>query len=155
MSFLIKSLSSTTYNFLHALNDEKLLNHNARRLLVNAKPGYLCRVSLKDVDIGETIIVVNHEHQPQKTPYHATFAIFINEKSTQFQSEVGKVPDALLPRFLSVRAFNAQHYLVDADVCKGIDITDCIHKLFSNNDVSYLHLHHAAHGCFIAQVDRI
>ncbi len=155
MSFLINSLPSTAYNALHALSDEDLLNHNAKRLPVHAKPGYLCRISLEDINIGETVIVVNHEHQPHKTPYHAIFAIFINETSKQFHSEAGKIPDALLPRFLSVRAFNAQHYLVDADVCKGTALADCIHKLFSNNDVSYLHLHHAAHGCFIAQVDSI
>jgi hypothetical protein len=53
-----------------------------------------------------------------------------------------------------VRAFDAAHMLVDADVVEGTALAPSIERFFADARVDYLHLHNAKPGCFAARVDR-
>ncbi|MGB5622748.1 MAG: DUF1203 domain-containing protein [Gammaproteobacteria bacterium] len=154
MSFQIHALSPAPFAPLFAMSDDELRSRRATRITVDAKPGCPCRVSLADAEIGETVILVNFEHQPADSPYRASHAIFVREHAGQAFPAVGSVPEALASRLISVRAFDDKHFLVNADVVDGSRLSESIPAMFQDPEVAYLHLHHAKPGCFAARVTR-
>lgn len=155
MPFQIHALPYERFAPLFKLSDAELTRAGAARTVVDATPGTPCRVSLADAEPGETVILLNFEHQPANSPYRASHAIFVRENAKQAFPEVGEVPEVLTSRLISVRAFDGRHYMVDADVVEGADLSEAIPGMLLNPDVSYLHLHNARPGCFAARVTRV
>lgn len=154
MSFQIHALAMAPFELLFALSDQELAGVRASRMTVDSKPGFPCRVSLADAEIGETIILLNFKHQPAETPYQATHAIFVRENAEQAFPEVGEVPESLASRLMSIRAYDNNHCLVDADAVDGSCLSASITAMFRNTEIGYLHLHNAKQGCFAARVTR-
>jgi len=67
---------------------------------------------------------------------------------------VDRVPPMLRSRLLSVRAFDADGMLVDADIADGADLEALIERQFAQPQTQYLHIHFARPGCYAARVDR-
>ena len=154
MSFRIRALPAAPFAPLFALSDDELRDHRAVRCVVDQVPGFPCRVSLRDAALGETVLLVHHEHQPADTPYRAGHAIYVREGAAEARPEVDEIPEVLRTRLLSVRAFDAAHMLVAADVVDGPVLAPTIERFFADARVAYLHLHNAKPGCFAARVDR-
>jgi hypothetical protein len=154
MSFRIRGLSPAPFVHLYGLSDAELARHGAIRCVADAKPGYPDRVELRDAEPGESLLLVNHVHQPGDTPYRASHAIFVREGATRASALVDEIPDVLRVRLLSVRAFDAAHMMVDADVVDGESLADGIARFFDDARVDYLQVHTAKRGCFVAQVER-
>ena len=57
-------------------------------------------------------------------------------------------------RLLSVRAYDADGLMVDADVVDGRELESVINRLFNEARVDYLHIHFARPGCFACRVHR-
>jgi hypothetical protein len=154
MSFQIHALPPVQFEPLFTLSNRELAKVQAIRMTVDAKPGYPCRVSLADAEIGEAIILVNFKHQSGESPYQATHAIYVRENAEQAFPDVGTVPQALETRLISIRAFDGKHYMVDADVVEGLRLSVSIPTMLQDPRVAYLHLHNAKPGCFAARVTR-
>lgn len=154
MSFQIHALPADPFQPLFKMSGQELAGIQAARMVVDAKPGYPCRVSLADAEVGETVILVNHEHQPANSPYRSAHAIFVREHASQAFPKPGEVPEVLSTRLISVRAFDDRHYMVNADVVDGKDLGRVIPAMFRDPAVAYLHLHNAKPGCFAARVTR-
>jgi hypothetical protein len=154
VSFQVHALAPEQFESLFSLSDEELAKARATRLLVDAKPGFPCRISLADAEIGETVILVNYKHQPADSPFQATHTIYVRENVQQVFPDVGTVPKVLETRLISIRAFNDRHYIIDADVVEGAKLSEAILAMLQNSSTDYLHLHNAKLGCFIARVTR-
>ena len=154
MSFQIRALSFAQFEPLFTMSDNALTGARATRLLVDSKPGYPCRVSLAEAEIGETVVLVNFVHQPADSPFQAAHAIYIRENAEQAFPEPDTVPELLEHRLISIRAFDKKHFIVSADVIQGTRLDETIPALFHDPSVAYLHLHNAKLGCFIAQATR-
>ncbi len=154
MSFQIQALPSAQFEPLFALSDSELTKVRAARMIVDSKPGYPCRVSLADAEIGETVILVNFEHQSADSPFKAAHAIFVRENAEQAFPDIGMVPELFETRLISIRAFDGKHYMVDADVVDGSRLIESIPTILQDTRVAYLHLHNAKLGCFAARVTR-
>lgn len=154
MSFQVHALPGTEFEPLFSMSDSELQGIGATRVVARDKPGYPCRVSLRDADVGETLILVNFEHQPGDSPYRSRHAIFVRENAEQAYPALGTVPELIESRLISVRAFNSKHYMVTADVVDGSELVERIPKMFGDDGVAYLHLHYAQPGCFAATVVR-
>ena len=154
MSFQIHALPPAQFKPLFALSDSELTKVRAARMIVDGKPGYPCRVSLADAEIGETVILVNFEHQSADSPFKAAHAIFVRENAEQAFPDIGMVPELFETRLISIRAFDGKHYMVDADVVGGSRLSESIPTILQDTRVAYLHLHNAKLGCFVARVTR-
>ena len=53
-----------------------------------------------------------------------------------------------------LRAFAADHMMVDADLVEGNEVEGLIEKLLANPEVAYVQAHWAKHGCYAARIDR-
>ena len=154
MNYQISALSADEFSHLVGLDDETLAKHGARRMRVDAKPGFPCRVTLEDADIGESVLLVNFEHLPVDSPYRSSHAIFVREGATTCPPIVNEIPEQLRLRLLSIRAFTSDGMMVDADVVHGIDCEPVINALLGTPTVEYLHIHNAKPGCYAARVDK-
>ncbi len=125
-----------------------------RRVTASSKPGYPCRVSLVDAEIGDELLLLPFEHQPAKSPYKASGPIFIRRGAVQAKLEAGVIPDYVGSRLISVRAYDGDHFMTDAVVCEGIDAAQAIRTMFSSDQVAYIQLHNAKRGCFSCTVER-
>ena len=155
MSFQIHALSPIQFEPFFAMSDSELAKVRAVKKIADAKPGFPCRISLADAEIGETVILLNFEHQPAESPFKAAHAIFVRENAEQAFPEIGVVPELFETRLVSIRAFDDKHYMVDADVVDGSRLSESIPNMLQDKTVAYLHLHNAKLGCFAARVTRV
>lgn len=154
MSFRIHALPYAPFAPLFKLSDAELAETGARRMVADDRPGFPCRVSLMDAEPGETVMLLHFEHQPARSPYRASHAIFVRENAEQAFPEIGAIPDVLVSRLISIRASDAKHDMLSADVVDGADLSDAITGMLRDQQVTYLHLHNAKPGCFAASVTR-
>lgn len=155
MAFRIVGLDPGEFRSLFSLSDEELADRNITRVVANEKPGFPCRVTLRDAEPGESLLLLNYEHQPAASPYRSSHAIFVIENAQKRFDEVDRVPEVMKVRLLSVRAFDAKGNIVDADVMEGGELEAAIPRFFQNERTEYLHVHYAKRGCFSARVDRV
>lgn len=81
-SFQIVALELSLFSHLFTKNNEELEKIGIRRLQVNEKPGFPCRVSLADAEIGETVLLLPYIHHETSSPYKASGPIFVREKNS-------------------------------------------------------------------------
>ncbi|WP_423604750.1 DUF1203 domain-containing protein [Sphingomonas sp. MS122] len=154
MSYVITGLDPTPFRHLYGLSDAELATAGAVRMIADKKPGYPCRVTLEDAEPGAAVLLVNHEHLPVDTPYRARHAIFVAEGAETPARHADAIPEQLLSRLLSVRAFDADDMMIDAEVLDGAGLETEIARMFDDPRTAYLHVHNARRGCFAARVDR-
>lgn len=153
MAYAVTSLPAEPFAPLFEMDDEALAAHGARRVVADVAQGFPCRVSLDDAAPGETLILVNYEHQPAATPFRASHAVFVR-KNAEPIATVDAMPPALRRRLLSLRAFDADHMMIAADIVEGVDAGTLIARMFADPDIAYLHAHYAKWGCYAARIDR-
>jgi hypothetical protein len=155
MSFRISGLPVAPFAPLFGLSDAELAARAVVRYTADKSPAFPCRVSLRDAEIGATLLLLNYEHLAVATPYRSRYAIFVGEHAQEAHLEVDEVPQVLRRRLLSLRAFSGAGMLLDADVADGSEIEPVIERLLDRAEVEYLHVHNAKPGCFAARVDRV
>jgi len=154
MSFHIRGLEAATFACLFPLNDEQLRARGARRIYADEPDAYPCRVSLKRVEAGEELLLLNHVHQPTPTsPYRAAGPIFVS-RSARTASYHGELPPILHDRLLSLRAYDAAAIMVDAEVAEGGAVLRVIERFLGHPEVAHVDAHFARRGCFAARIER-
>lgn len=154
-NFRIVALPKKLFTSLLKLNANQLNAFNAKWLTVDSNPGYPCRVSLQDAEIGEKVLALSYTFHNVESPYKASGPIFIREMANTAELEINHIPKMLSNRHLSVRAYNEKSMIVDAVDVMGRNLRDMIQKLFSNKQTAYLHIHNAKPGCFNCSVLRV
>ena len=155
MPFQINALPETLFADLFALPDAALHQQGIRRVFADTNPGYPCRVSLQDAEVGEELLLLNYRHLDANTPYRASHAIYVRRNAKQAQPMQDEVPDVLARRLLSVRAFDDQSEMVIADVVDGKGLPAILEAFFLQAEVAFIDVHNAKQGCFAARVSRI
>ncbi|MBU1376649.1 MAG: DUF1203 domain-containing protein [Alphaproteobacteria bacterium] len=154
MSFVVSALPMAPFRPLFDLSDAELTQRGIVRRTVEG-PGAPCRVTLQDAEPGETVLLLNYEHQPADTPFRSRHAIFVRKDAADTTFAPGEIPPAFSARqFLSLRAFDEAGMMIDADLVPTIDLETAIPRLLADSQVAYLHAHYPGAGCFAARIDR-
>jgi hypothetical protein len=153
MSFRVLGLNPNLFMDLHSLSDADLAARGVQRVRVERKPDAPCRISLDDAEVGETVLLLNYDHQPADTPYRQQGPIFVRETNARFEA-TDVIPPALAVRPLSLRGFDADHMMIEADIVDGADAAELVERFFGNPNVAYIHAHYAKRGCYAARFDR-
>jgi hypothetical protein len=151
-SFQLVALPSEQFASLFRQSDAELQARGIRRMLVDAKPGYPCRVSLMDAEVGESVLLIPYTHHDVSSPYRASGPIFVRAGATTATPSVGEIPVMFRHRVLSLRAFDAQAMMVGAKVITGAELETNILDSLSDARVTYLHIHNAGPGCYNCRV---
>lgn len=152
MAYRVRGLAPEQFEALFDLSDAELSARHIERVVVDAKPNAPCRISLDDAEIGETVLLLNYEHQPAETPYRQQGPIFVRRAQHAFDGR--DLGPALKLRPLSLRAFDAKGMMLDADIAQGDAAASVIARFFANPDVDYIHAHYAKRGCYAARIER-
>ena len=155
MTYRIKGLSPDPFHHLFGLSEADLATYGAIRMMVDENPGFPDRITLRDIPIGETALLLNHVSLNVSSPYRATHAIFVRQGATNRYDEVDHVPEVLRSRLLSLRAFDEEGMMQMADVVEGTGIEAVIERMFEKPTVHTIHAHNARQGCFAARIDRV
>jgi hypothetical protein len=158
IDFQISGLDPQHFVHLRGLDDAALAQHHALRHVADVKPGVPDRILMRDAEPGESVLLVNHEHLPVDSPYRSRHAVFVLESALEAgvapYRAVNTVPEVLRLRLLSLRAFNAQHMIVGADVVEGTAVEALIERFLARPEVRYIHAHFAKPGCYAALIER-
>ncbi|MFK7751457.1 MAG: DUF1203 domain-containing protein [Sedimentitalea sp.] len=136
------------------MSDAQLQKNGTCRVKADAFPGFPCRVSLADAQVGEELILLNFKHLNVTTPYAASHAIYVRSGVDQSKPTVGEVPDVLSRRLLSIRGFGTDGLMKQANVVEGATLSDALKLLFQDAEVSFVDIHNAKQGCFAARAKR-
>ena len=155
MNFQVSGLPVAPFAPLFGLSDAQLARQSIVRHKADKAPGFPCRVSLRDAEPGETLLLLNYEHLAVASPYRSSHAIYVREYADEVQVAVNEVPEVLRLRLLSLRGFDGAGMMLEADVVDGRDVSPVIERMLENPSVQFLHVHNAKPGCFAARVDRV
>ena len=153
MNFRISGLPAEDFAGWFEMSEAELGERHAVRRVVDQEHAFPCRISLTDAQVGEEVLLINHEHLPVDSPYRSRHAIYIRAGERTFDT-AGVVPDMLRRRLLSVRAFDERGMMTGCDVVDGRELESAIGELFAGPQAAYLHVHFAKAGCYAARVDR-
>jgi hypothetical protein len=154
MSYRITGLDPAPYKPLFGLSNAELAMRGIVRMTVTEKPGFPCRVSLTDADLGGSILLLNHVSHEVANPYRASHAIFVGEGSEKAAEFIDEIPPVFERRVLSLRGFDKHGMMVDAVLTQSGEADAGIRKLFSNPEIETIHAHNAVRGCFSAKIER-
>lgn len=153
--FQLSGLPASPFDSLFALSDQELRTIGAMRTVVDAQPGYPCRVSLADAEVGAEVLLLTWQHQPANSPYRASGPIYVRRHARQRVLRPGSVPACVSSRLISLRAYDGADVMVDASVCEGAEVALQLELLFAQERVGYVHLHNAKRGCYSCLAQRV
>lgn len=152
--FVVRGIDPAPFRPLYGLSEAALAEQGVVRMVADAKPGFPCRVTLDDAEPGERVLLLNYEHLPVATPYRSRHAIFVREGAERAAVVEDRLPEQLVQRLLSVRAFDEAGMMVDAEVLEGAVAEPLVREWLERDGVAYLHAHNARRGCFAARIER-
>lgn len=147
-TFQLVGLDAAPFEPLFDLSDDELRARGARRCVAGADHGFPCRIGLADARSGDELLLLPWMHQDALSPYRASGPIYVRRGARQRRLAPGEVPPYVTSRLMSLRAYDAEHLIVDAAVCEGTDAGTQLQRLLEDERVRYVHLHNARRGCY-------
>jgi hypothetical protein len=155
MNFKIKALDDRQFSEVFNLSIEELEKIGAVKMIVDEYPGFPCRVSLEDAEIGEEVILLPYQHHKTNSPYQSSGPIFVRKIAKTAIYDLNEIPKMFNHRLLSLRGYDKNAIMKDASVIEGTNLKAQILKTFENNEIHYIHIHNAKPGCYNCLVERV
>ncbi len=154
IDFIARGLEASQFSHLFDRTEEELASVVARICTVDEPGSFPCRVSLVDAEVGEMVALLPFAHHDVESPYRASGPIFVRRNAETASLNVNEVPEVLVRRLLSFRAYDAAGFMVGCEVSQGSEAERVIQRLFAREDAYYIHVHNARPGCFACRIDR-
>lgn len=154
MDYIVRGLPLAAFQPLFGLDDHALRARGIVRMTADAKPGYPCRITLEDAEPGERLLLLNWRHLDVDTPYRSDGPIFVRESAAKTAEVHNAIPEQQRTRLLSVRAYDGEGWMRDADVVEGVALESLIVRFFADPQFAFLHVHNARRGCYACRIDR-
>ena len=154
-NFKLVALDNSQFTDYFNLDESELAKQGIRKMVVDEFPGFPCRVSLADAEIGEEVILLNFEHHSVNSPYKSDGPVFIRKTAQTATPEINEVPKMFNHRLLSIRGFDRNATMIFADVTQGDNLKEKLNDILDNKKIDYLHIHNAKPGCYNCKVERV
>ncbi len=154
MDYRVLGLSPASFQPLFDLSDDELAARGAARRIADEANAFPCRVSLEDAAVGEELLLLPFRHHDCRSPYQAAGPIYVRRNAREAYCAVNTIPEQQRRRLLSVRAYDAEGWMVGADVTPGEGLEALVLRLLANPAAAYLHVHNARPGCYACRIDR-
>ncbi|UNI24877.1 hypothetical protein JDV02_010596 [Purpureocillium takamizusanense] len=134
---------------------------STKTITADEENAFPCRRCLKDAAIGDQMLLTPYDPFLGDSPYRQPGPIFVHLDPAACKvyepddANGNRLPEQLRKRLLSVRAFGADHCLVDADVVPGEQLAGVAERMMGDGAVEYIHVHNARPGCFAARIERV
>lgn len=154
MPFQVQALDRAPFAPLFELSDAALAAHRAVRVIADKTPGYPERISLRDAEPGDELLLVNFEHQGADSPYRASHAVYVGRNAVPADLQPDALPPYFTGRAISLRAFDADGMITGAELAEGEGVTPAIETLLGDPKTAYIQAHFAKYGCYACRIDR-
>ena len=154
MNFKIIALKHQEFESLFDKSDSELEKQGMKRMIVDGKPGYPCRVSLEDAEIGDEVILAPYDFHITKSPYQSRGPIFVRKGVKTKEFKDNEIPIMLNHRLLSYRGYDKYGFMKEAVTEKGVNTKRVIEQIFGNSEIEYIHIHNSSPGCYNCEVRR-
>jgi hypothetical protein len=85
------------------------------------------------------VILLPYTHHDVASPYRASGPIFVREHAEQADLCVNQIPEVIRERLLSIHAYDAAGFMIEAEVVEGPHLEDQVGRFFAHAKVAYLH----------------
>ena len=154
-SYQLVGLPPDEFEPLFLLTDADLKGRGIARHTADSYPGYPCRISLEDAREGEELLLLPFEHHRTESPYRAAGPIYVRRGQSARSLPPGEVPPYVTRRVISLRAYDENGLMLEADVVPGTSVADRLEAMFASDSVAYVHLHNAKQGCYSCLARRV
>ena len=154
MTYEVRGLDPGPFAPLFAMDEGQLAERRAVRVRAAASAGFPCRVSLRDADEGDELMLVHHVNHDVETPYRNAFAIYVRKDAAAPARYVDECLPVFAGRQIALRAYDAAGMLAKARLALPGEADARIRELLEDPVVSYIDAHNAAYGCFAARIER-
>ena len=154
MTYVVEGLSPEQFAPLFAMDGAALAGCRARMITADSASGYPCRVSLRDADEGDRLLLVHHVNHAVETPYRNAYAIFVREGAGEAARFVNEVPPVFEGRPIAFRGYSVDGDLHTARLAMPGQADEILRTMLEDPTIAYIDAHNAAHGCFAARVRR-
>lgn len=118
--------------------------------------GYPCRHCLCEIDAGEPYLTLAYRPFPHLQPYAETGPIFLHAETCPRYEATEILPPMLTSPDYIVRGYGEDDRIVYGS--GGVIATEAIRAradaLFSNPEISYIHVRSARNNCYQCRIDR-
>ena len=139
---------------IRGLDPELARIPEARRVTVTARPGFPCRATLEDAELGETVLLLNHASNDVAGPFRSTFAIYLRAGASRAAEYRDALPPVFTSRTISLRGFDERGDLRAAELASDEGIDPAIRAMLNRPEIAFINAHNAAAGCFAARIVR-
>ncbi len=153
-NFQFIALDKEEFEPLFNLDEVELTAKGIKKMTVDEYPGFPCRVSLADAELGEEVVLLHYEHHSAHSPYRSSGPIFVRKTAMTAMLKVNEVPKMLAHRLLSIRGFDNQSMMIFAEVTQGENLKAQLFEIFKDKNIEYLNIHNAKPGCYNCLVKR-
>ncbi|MEM6379803.1 MAG: DUF1203 domain-containing protein [Bacteroidota bacterium] len=91
-NFIISGIQQKEIQHLFDLDEQALKARGITKIVVDEKPGYPCRLSLEDAEIGEEILAFNYEHHQVNSPYRSSGPVFVRLSASEAKLKQNEIP---------------------------------------------------------------
>jgi hypothetical protein len=154
MSFVIQGLDPHLFGSLSSQKQAIFNGAPVECHEVTESPGFPCRITLSDAEVGHTVLLVSYAHPQANSPYAQSGPIFVTEWAVERACYVDEIPPALARRTLSLRGYDVDGSMVDAMIVEGVVAKEVIEALFEDHAIVRIDAHNAGRGCFAAHIMR-
>lgn len=154
INFKFYSLDKKQFDEFFEMSKNELDKLNIRKIIVEEKPGYPCRVSLQDAEIGEEVLLMSYNHIINKSLFDSKGPIFIRKNAQNKEFKVNEIPLMFNHRILSLRGYDIDYMMIYAATIKGSVLKETINTAFENEKVNFIHIHNSSPGCYNCLVKR-
>nr|WP_217352645.1 DUF1203 domain-containing protein [Sphingomonas sp. ID1715] len=139
---------------IQGLDPQLARTGGARRVTATDKPGFPCRATLEDAEIGESVLLFNHVSNDSDGPFRASFAVYVREQAERVAVYRDALPPVFATRTISLRGFDEAGDLRAAELASGEAIDPAIRAMLDRPEIAFINAHNAAAGCFAARIVR-
>jgi len=154
MAYRIEGLPPQEFEGLFEMPADRLETRVARRVTAHAPHAFPCRITLEDAEVGDELLLINHVSHDVAGPFRTAFAIFVREGASRAACYIDETPLYLERRTLGLRGFDCEGMLAGAVLALPGEADARMRSLFERPEISVIHAHNAAHGCFLARIER-
>jgi hypothetical protein len=116
--------------------------------------GYPCRHCLRWAQPGERMILFPFASVPPGRPYSETGPIFVHADPCERYRATDQYP-AEFREGRAVRAYNAQHDMIAAEVANGAGPEALIERFLHMPETAFIHVRSVSRGCYTMGIERL
>jgi Protein of unknown function (DUF1203) len=122
-------------------------------VMADSPLGYPCRHCLRWAEPGERLILFPFAAIPGGRPYSETGPIFVHADPCERYSATKEYPAAFCEGRV-VRAYNARHDMIAAEVANGAGPEAVIERFLQKPETAFVHVRSVSRGCFTMEIER-